>query len=253
MNRATCFALLLALASLPAAADDEKFRAAVRDAVVKEIQERKEAEASKPQDQELHVAANVGDRKRRHLHGVWWSDSDDSLSVANCPMGSRGRTHVRRSAELLSRLQRRRDVEDLRESQHVPGGDLGRLRMFAAGVSGSWRPVERSHALEREQGHRRRSRVVIDTVPEEPAQTPAPPPPRFGARAKSELRHAPIARTRACPHSRHELQDRCQSNSSPFTSKSRRLSPRGSCVRRAPWLTRRRPIPPRTCEPATLH
>jgi len=90
MNRAACLALLLALVALPAAADDEKFRAAVRDGVVKEVQERKEAEASKPQDQELHVNANVGDRKRRHLHGVLWGDSDDSLSVATCPMGGPG-------------------------------------------------------------------------------------------------------------------------------------------------------------------
>jgi len=36
------------------------------------------------------VAANVGERKRRHLHGVSWSNSDDSLSVATCPIGSPG-------------------------------------------------------------------------------------------------------------------------------------------------------------------
>ena len=90
MNRATCCALLLALASLPAAADDNKAPTSIGNAIAKEVQERKEAEASKPQDQDLHVAANVGDRKRRNLHGVLWDDSDDSLSVATCPMGSPG-------------------------------------------------------------------------------------------------------------------------------------------------------------------
>jgi len=90
MNRATCLALLLALASLPAAADDEKFPASMGKAIAKEVQKRKEAEASKPQDQELHASANVGDRKRRQLHGVLWGDSDDSLSIATCPMGTAG-------------------------------------------------------------------------------------------------------------------------------------------------------------------
>jgi hypothetical protein len=91
MCRTACITLLLALVSLPAAADDEKFRAVVRDAVVKEVQERKEAEASNAKDErDLPVVANVGDRKRRNLHGVIWGGSDDSLSVASCPMGSAG-------------------------------------------------------------------------------------------------------------------------------------------------------------------
>ncbi|HYJ39787.1 MAG TPA: hypothetical protein VEW08_03290 [Steroidobacteraceae bacterium] len=92
MHRAACFTLLLALiVSHPVAADDKKFGTAIRDAIAKEVHERKEAEASNAKDeQDLPVVANVGDRKRSVLHGVLWGGSDDSLRVATCPMGSAG-------------------------------------------------------------------------------------------------------------------------------------------------------------------
>ena len=117
-------------------------------AIAREVQERKEAEDSKPQDQELSVAANVGERKRRHLHGVLWSNSDDSLSVANCAMGSPGGPTFDEVRNYYRNFSDNEMWKICVNRSTYQGAVSGACACSLLASPDPWRPVETTHQAE---------------------------------------------------------------------------------------------------------
>jgi hypothetical protein len=172
MNRAGCFTLLLAIvAALPAAADDAKFRAAVRDAVVKETQERKEANDRKSQDeQDLSAAANAGNRPARKPHAVSWIGSDDSLRIATCPMGTAGAPTFDEVRNYYRNFTDNEMWKICVNRGSYRGGIPGACACSLLAYPDPWRPVDVPHAMERDDAPPVEvDETGIEVVSEEPA------------------------------------------------------------------------------------
>jgi hypothetical protein len=165
MKCAACITLVVALASLPTAADD-KSHSAIAEALVKKVIDHtgvKDSDASDKDD----LAATTNAAKRSTTHGNAHF-VNNSLSIATCPMGTAGAPTF---AEVQNHFRHYTDNEMWRiclNRSTYPGAISGGCACTLLAYPNPWRPVDTPHTLEHEvvpPGEE--PETVIEPVPED--------------------------------------------------------------------------------------